>query len=143
MKVSERSKSWRSVKYLLLSKLKYLTKFTFTFQKESHTSIAIWTFFGQKGILNAQMFKNINNTLPRLMAQQFGKVCKTPFFVWSLELRQYKNNSIQSEMISILKLPLFFINYTAREIARKFQNWNIFGLNGEKYFSNFFSAFQN
>ena len=29
-----------------------------------------------------------------------------------LELRQYKNDSIQSKNIPILKLPLFFISYT-------------------------------
>ena len=47
-----------------------------------------------------------------------------------LELRQYKNNSIQSKNIPILKLPLFFITYTAREKARQFQTWISFGLNG-------------
>ena len=47
-----------------------------------------------------------------------------------LELRQYKNNSIQSKIILILKLPLFFITYTAREKARQFKKWNIFVLNG-------------
>ena len=47
-----------------------------------------------------------------------------------LELRQYKNNSIQSKKIPVLKLPLFFISYTAKKKARQFQNWNYFGPNG-------------
>ena len=41
-----------------------------------------------------------------------------------LEQRQYKNSSIQSTLIPILKLPLFFITYTARGKAQQFQNWN-------------------
>ena len=32
-----------------------------------------------------------------------------------LELRKYKNNFIQPKKIPILKLPLFFITYTARK----------------------------
>ena len=46
------------------------------------------------------------------------------------ELRIYKNNSIPSKKNPILKLPLFFIPYTARQKERQFQNWNFFGLNG-------------
>ena len=49
---------------------------------------------------------------------------------FALELRQYKNYSIQSTKIPILKFPLFFATYTAREKARQFQNWNIFFRNG-------------
>ena len=47
-----------------------------------------------------------------------------------IELRQYKNDSIQSKIIQTLKLPLFFTTYTVREKARQFQNWNYFWLNG-------------
>ena len=43
-----------------------------------------------------------------------------------LELRQYKNDSIQSKIIPTLKLPRFFTPYTGREEARQFQNLNCF-----------------
>ena len=38
-----------------------------------------------------------------------------------LEQRQYKNDSIQSKLIPILKLPRFF---SGDEKARQFQSWN-------------------
>ena len=44
----------------------------------------------------------------------------------SLELRQFKNDSIQSKIIPILKLPRFFTTYTARGKGRQIQNWNHF-----------------
>ena len=49
---------------------------------------------------------------------------------WDLEQRQNKNDSIQSKMIPILKLPLFFTTYTARGKGRQIKNWNHFWLNG-------------
>ena len=47
-----------------------------------------------------------------------------------LELRLYKNDSIQSKKKSNFEIATFFTTYTARGKARQFQNWNIFGLNG-------------
>ena len=56
---------------------------------------------------------------------KFGK--KDVFYKWQiLEPRQYKDNSIQSKNIPIMKLPLFCITYTAKEKARQFQNWIFF-----------------
>ena len=49
---------------------------------------------------------------------------------YMLELRQYKNDSIQSEIIPRLKLPHFFSTYTVRGKERQFQNWNYFWQNG-------------
>ena len=47
-----------------------------------------------------------------------------------LELRQYKNDSIQSKQIPILKLKCFFHHLFGEEKERQFQNWNLFWLNG-------------
>ena len=47
-----------------------------------------------------------------------------------LELRQYKNDYIQSKKIPVLKLPLFFLRRIGDEKERQFQNWNFFRLNG-------------
>ena len=43
-----------------------------------------------------------------------------------LEQRQNKNDSIQSKIIPILKLPLFFSFCTGGEKAWQFQRWNYF-----------------
>ena len=43
-----------------------------------------------------------------------------------IEQRQNKNNSIQSEIIPILKLPLFSPDRIGGEKARQFQTWNYF-----------------
>ena len=43
-----------------------------------------------------------------------------------LEQRQYKNDSILSKIIPILKLARFYTNYTGREKVRQIQNWNYF-----------------
>ena len=48
----------------------------------------------------------------------------TSFFL--LELRKYNNDSIQSKKSPILKLPLLFITYAAREKERQFQSWIFF-----------------
>ena len=45
---------------------------------------------------------------------------------WLLEQRQNKNDSIQSEIIPILKLPLFFPDRIGGEKAWQFQTWNYF-----------------
>ena len=44
-------------------------------------------------------------------------------FEWNdyFSLRQYKNESIQSKNIPILKLPHFLPTYTVRQKARQFQ----------------------
>ena len=47
-----------------------------------------------------------------------------------IELRQCKNNSIQTKIIPTLKLPRIFTTYMVREKGRQFQNWNYFWLNG-------------
>ena len=43
-----------------------------------------------------------------------------------LELRQYKNNSIQSKRIPILKLPGNVPHRIGGEKARQFQSWHYF-----------------
>ena len=43
-----------------------------------------------------------------------------------LEQRLKKNDSIQSKMIPILKLPRFFPRRIGGEKARQFQTWNFF-----------------
>ena len=43
-----------------------------------------------------------------------------------LELRQYKNNSGQSEKILCLKLPRLFSRRLGDEKTRQFQDWNCF-----------------
>ena len=43
-----------------------------------------------------------------------------------LELRQYKNDSIQSKIIPTLKLPRFFHHLDGEGKERQFQNWNLF-----------------
>ena len=43
-----------------------------------------------------------------------------------LEQRQYKNDSIQSKLIPILKLPPFSPRRIGGKKARQFQNWNYF-----------------
>ena len=43
-----------------------------------------------------------------------------------LEPRQIKNNPIQSKIIPILKLALFFTLRTGGEKGRQFQSWNYF-----------------
>ena len=40
-----------------------------------------------------------------------------------LELRQYKDNSIQSKIIPILKLPRFLPRCVSDEKERQFQDW--------------------
>ena len=47
-------------------------------------------------------------------------------FVCLLEPMQYKNDSIQSKIIPILRLPHFFITYPMRKKTRQFQSWNKF-----------------
>ena len=66
----------------------------------------------------------------RHLALFVSKLCYQAKIVQILELRQYKNDSIQSKIIPTLKLPLFFTTYTVRGKARQFQNWNYFWLNG-------------
>ena len=51
-------------------------------------------------------------------------------FVRPLELRQYKNDSIQSKIIPILKLALFFPHCLGGEKERQFQSWNYFRMIG-------------
>ena len=46
-----------------------------------------------------------------------------------LELRQYKNGSVQSKKNPVLKLPLFFPRRIGNEKERQFQNWNFVRLN--------------
>ena len=53
----------------------------------------------------------------------FGTPCKDNSL---LEQRQYKDDSIQSEIIPILNLPRFFPSRKGGEKARQFQNWNYF-----------------
>ena len=48
----------------------------------------------------------------------------------SLEQRQFRNDSIQSRIIPIWKLPPFYPRRIGGEKARQSQNWNYFGLNG-------------
>ena len=48
------------------------------------------------------------------------------FLLCTLELRQYKNDSIQSKNIPVLKLTRFFTCCLGDEKARQFQNWNFF-----------------
>ena len=48
------------------------------------------------------------------------------FLLFKLELIQNKNDSIQSKKIPILKLPLFFISYTAREKSAAISNLDFF-----------------
>ena len=43
---------------------------------------------------------------------------------FSLEQRQNKNDSIQSKIIPILKLPHFFPQRIGDEKTRQFQSWN-------------------
>ena len=43
-----------------------------------------------------------------------------------LEQRQNKNDSIQSKIIPILKLPRFFPHRLGGEKARQIQGWNYF-----------------
>ena len=43
-----------------------------------------------------------------------------------LELRQHKNDSIQSKKIPILKLPHFLSPTRRGKKERQFQNWNFF-----------------
>ena len=43
-----------------------------------------------------------------------------------LEPRQYKNDSIQSKIIPILKMPHFFTTYPMRKKARQIQTYNDF-----------------
>ena len=51
------------------------------------------------------------------------------YFIDNLELRQYKNDSIQSIKNPVLKLPHFFLHRLGDEKARQFQNWISFRLN--------------
>ena len=44
----------------------------------------------------------------------------------AIEQRQYKNDSIQSKIIPVLKLLRFFPYRLGGEKARQFQNWNFF-----------------
>ena len=47
-----------------------------------------------------------------------------------LEQRQYKNDSIQSKIIPILKLARFSPHFIGGKKERQFQSWNYFRLNG-------------
>ena len=49
-----------------------------------------------------------------------------PKLVNVLEQRQYKNDSIQSELIPILNLARFFSHCLGGEKERQFQSWNYF-----------------
>ena len=55
---------------------------------------------------------------------------KLSSFTLLLNLIQYKNDSIQSKIILIFKLPSFFCGCIDGEKARQFQSWNYFCLNG-------------
>ena len=52
------------------------------------------------------------------------KSCKSTSFL--LEPRQYKNDSIQSKIIPILKLARFLSHCLGGEKERQFQSWNYF-----------------
>ena len=58
------------------------------------------------------------------------KITRDNFFQNQLEQRQNKNDSIQSKIIPILKLPRFSPHRIGGEKARQFQSWNYFLLNG-------------
>ena len=52
------------------------------------------------------------------------------FFHRSLELRQYKNDTIHSKINPVLNLPRFFPRRIGDEKEWQFQNLNFFRLNG-------------
>ena len=74
---------------------------------------------------------NISNQISYLIASSFV-MTKTFTLIFHhkvifseillLELRQYKNDTIQSKVIPTLILPRFFTTFTAREKARRLQN---------------------
>ena len=72
-----------------------------------------------KTVTNTQDLKICMDLEEELLPLPQGKILL-------LELRQYKNDSIQSKIIPTLKLPLFFTTYKVREKTRQFQNWNYF-----------------
>ena len=54
------------------------------------------------------------------------KILQFTYTYMALKQRQNKNDSIKSEIIPILKLPLFSPDSIDGEIARLFQTWNYF-----------------
>ena len=82
--------------------------------------------FSMTGHCNMDLAKSAFHSLGNRLIHNLFHICLNTGASKALEPRQYKNDSIQSTIIPILKLARFFPYCLGGEKERQFQSWNYF-----------------